>query len=173
LRPRVYGHDLHWVGPLVGTLLMLAALGTAFYMSRLYYLVFSGDETRAPDNIKHHIHESPSIMVVPLVVLAAGAALIGFIGVPPVLGGLFGHPHANLLAHQLEPCWARSWRFRTPPSGHSWGAASLVAVIGIPGRDGLLPRRLQGAGAALCRRVPRVRAPGAGQVSRSTSCTTG
>jgi NADH-quinone oxidoreductase subunit L len=96
----VYGHDLAWVGKLVGVMLMLAALGTAFYMSRLYFLVFSGDETRAPDRIKHHIHESPSIMVVPLVVLAVGATFIGLIGLP---AGLWGQPAQNLLAHHLEP----------------------------------------------------------------------
>jgi NADH-quinone oxidoreductase subunit L len=96
----VYGTDLAWVGTLVGVLLMLAALGTAFYMSRLYFLVFSGDETRAPEKIKHHIHESPSIMVVPLVVLAVGATFIGFIGLP---AGLWHHPDQNLLAHHLEP----------------------------------------------------------------------
>src|SRR6185436_9250379 len=42
-----FGHDLAWVGPAVAVVLLLAALGTAFYMSRLYFLVFSGGETRA------------------------------------------------------------------------------------------------------------------------------
>src|SRR3954467_95862 len=89
-----------WVGKLVGVMLMVAALGTAFYMSRLYFLVFSGDEVRADEKTRHHIHESPAIMVVPLVVLAAGAVLVGFIGLP---GGLVHHPEYNLLAHELEP----------------------------------------------------------------------
>ena len=97
----VYGEHLAWVGKVVGVMLMLAALGTAFYMSRLYFLVFSGDEPRTTDeHIKHHIHESPPIMVVPLVVLAAGAMLVGLLGLP---AGLFHHPEYNLLAHHLEP----------------------------------------------------------------------
>jgi NADH-quinone oxidoreductase subunit L len=97
----VYGEHLAWVGKLVGVMLMLAALGTAFYMSRLYFLVFSGDEPRTSDeHIKHHIHESPPIMVVPLLVLAAGAMLVGLLGLP---AGLFHHPEYNLLAHHLEP----------------------------------------------------------------------
>ncbi len=50
-------------------------------MSRLYFLVFSG-ESRASDEIQHHIHESPGIMVGPLVVLAIGAGLAGFAGAP-------------------------------------------------------------------------------------------
>jgi NADH-quinone oxidoreductase subunit L len=95
-----FGHDLAWVGKVVAVMLMLAALGTAFYMSRLYFLVFSGDETRADDHIKHHIHESPPIMTFPLVVLAAGAALVGLLGLP---AGLWDHPDQNLLYHHLEP----------------------------------------------------------------------
>jgi len=96
----IFGADLAWVGKTVGVVLMLAAFGTAFYMSRLYFLVFSGSETRASDEIKHHIHESPGAMVGPLVVLAIGAALGGFIGLP---GGLFDHPEWNLLADRLAP----------------------------------------------------------------------
>jgi NADH-quinone oxidoreductase subunit L len=93
-------HGLGMVGNVVCVMLLLAALGTAFYMSRLYFLVFSGDETRADDKIKHHIHESPAIMVVPLVVLAIGATVIGFIGLP---AGLWSHPEQNLLAETLKP----------------------------------------------------------------------
>ncbi|HEX3696767.1 MAG TPA: NADH-quinone oxidoreductase subunit L [Polyangia bacterium] len=96
----IYGPDLFWVGKLVGAMLMLAALGTAFYMSRLYFLVFSGDKTRASHEIQHHIHESPGVMVGPLVILAVGAGLGGLIGAPT---GLFGHPEWNFLAHTLEP----------------------------------------------------------------------
>ena len=38
----------------VGVLPILAALGTAFYMSRLYFLVFSG-KSRADAETQHHI----------------------------------------------------------------------------------------------------------------------
>jgi NADH-quinone oxidoreductase subunit L len=95
----VFGAGLGWVGPTVGVMLLIAALGTSFYMSRLYFLVFSGP-SRADHETQHHIHESPSIMVGPLVVLAVGAGLGGFIGIP---GGLFGHPEWNLVGHWLEP----------------------------------------------------------------------
>ncbi len=94
-----FGDELAWVGPAVGSMLLLAALGTAFYMSRLYFLVFSG-ASRADHDTQHHIHESPPIMVGPLVVLAVGAGLGGLVGIP---GGLFGHPEWNLLGHALEP----------------------------------------------------------------------
>jgi NADH-quinone oxidoreductase subunit L len=117
-----------WVGPLVGVMLLVAALGTAFYMSRLYFLVFSGDETRANDKIKHHIHESPSIMVAPLVVLAAGAALIGVVGLP---GGLFGHPEANLFGHSLEPVLGPELEIPHRLEISFMGLSTVLAVIGI------------------------------------------
>ena len=68
-------------------------------MSRLYFLVFSG-KSRADAETQHHIHESPCVMVGPLVLLAVGALLGGFIGIP---GALFDHPDLNLLGHFFEP----------------------------------------------------------------------
>jgi NADH-quinone oxidoreductase subunit L len=123
-----YGTNLAWVGPLVGVMLLVAALGTAFYMSRLYFLVFSGDETRAPEKIKHHIHESPSIMVVPLVVLALGAAVIGFIGLP---AGLWHHPDQNLLAHHLQPVLGEELAVPHEIEIGFMIGSTLLAAIGI------------------------------------------
>ena len=124
----IFGHDLEWVGKVVGVLLMLAALGTAFYMSRLYFLVFSGDETRADDKIKHHIHESPPIMTFPLVVLAAGAALVGLIGLP---AGLWHHPEQNLLYHQLEPVLKAELEIPHNTEILFMVLSTILAVVGI------------------------------------------
>lgn len=55
-----------------------AALLTAFYMTRQALLVFFG-KSRSPER---HPHESPSVMIVPLFVLAAGAVLLSIIGTP-------------------------------------------------------------------------------------------
>src|SRR5436190_13789455 len=123
----IYPEQLAWVGKLVGTMLMVAALGTAFYMSRLYYLVFSGDETRADDHIKHHIHESPPIMTVPLVVLAVGAALVGLLGQPAAFPW---HP-TNLLAHELEPVLGPELEVAHSTEWLFMGASTLLALIGI------------------------------------------
>ena len=113
----VFGHDLAWVGTAVGVTLMLAALGTAFYMSRLYFLVFSGDETRAPDDIKHHIHESPSVMVVPLVVLAIGAAVGRAASASPAACSTT--PSGTCSPTRSSRCSAPSWRSRTRPRSAS------------------------------------------------------
>ena len=74
-----HGHYILWA------LGCTAALCTAFYMSRLLYLTFYG-ESRVDHDVEHHIHESPNVMVVPLMVLAALSVVGGLVGVVP--GGL-------------------------------------------------------------------------------------
>jgi NADH-quinone oxidoreductase subunit L len=70
-----------WYGTLIWILLSAAALGTSFYMFRLYFLVFAG-ELRADEETRSHIHESPTSMTLPLVILAVGAIFLGFLGLP-------------------------------------------------------------------------------------------
>ena len=57
---------------------IIAAFLTAFYSWRLLILVFHG-QPRANERIMSHVHESPAVMLAPLVVLAAGAVVTGFI----------------------------------------------------------------------------------------------
>jgi NADH-quinone oxidoreductase subunit L len=57
---------------------------TAFYMFRSYFMTFEG-ECRADDETKAHIHESPPLMTLPLVVLAFLATFAGFVGLPHFL----------------------------------------------------------------------------------------
>jgi len=123
----VFGHELQWVGPLCGAILLAAAAGTAFYMSRLYFLVFSGD-CRADHHTQEHIHESPWQMVGPLVVLAVGAGLGGFLGLP---GGLLGHPEWNLLAHWLEPAVGPELEVATVTEGTFMAISTAIALGGI------------------------------------------
>jgi len=59
---------------------------TAFYMFRQLFLVFYG-ESRLDEHAKAHLHESPKVMTQPLVVLAIGSLLVGWIGLPAIFGG--------------------------------------------------------------------------------------
>ncbi|MDO4887521.1 MAG: NADH-quinone oxidoreductase subunit L [Actinomycetaceae bacterium] len=61
-----------------GTLTMLVAGLTAFYMSRLYFMIFHGSErfARSGEAAKHP-HEAPASMYVPQVILALGSAALG------------------------------------------------------------------------------------------------
>ncbi|MBS1644132.1 MAG: NADH-quinone oxidoreductase subunit L [Bacteroidetes bacterium] len=63
---------------------LLAALMTAFYMFRLYTLTFTGT-FRGTEEQAHHVHESPSSMTIPLMVLAVLSIVGGYIGLPAVL----------------------------------------------------------------------------------------
>jgi NADH-quinone oxidoreductase subunit L len=76
----------------------LAALLTAFYMFRLYWMTFGGS-FRGTAEQAHHLHESPRTMIVPLQVLALGSIVVGFLGVPAVLYG------GNFIEHWLEPAF--------------------------------------------------------------------
>ncbi len=57
-----------------GIAVLVAGL-TAFYMFRLYFIVFWGKEK----SYNHSLHEAPAIMLVPMMVLAVGSMLAGFI----------------------------------------------------------------------------------------------
>jgi NADH-quinone oxidoreductase subunit L len=69
---------------------------TAFYMFRLVFLTFHG-QSRVPPDAERHIHESPSTMTVPLIILAVLSVVGGWIGWPAALGG------SNRFEHFLEP----------------------------------------------------------------------
>jgi NADH-quinone oxidoreductase subunit L len=60
---------------------------TAFYTFRAYFLTFWGEE-RIPPEAGHHAHESPPVMWVPLVVLAIGALVVGFVNAEPFTSSL-------------------------------------------------------------------------------------
>jgi len=68
---------------------------TAFYMFRQLFMVFFG-ESRADHHTQGHLHESPPAMTWPLIILAIGSIVAGYIGLP----GVFG---PNLFAGWMEP----------------------------------------------------------------------
>ncbi len=120
------------------TLAALTALMTAFYMFRLMSLTFFGqyrgpawehdgghgqDAHGASDahggghGAWHGPHEAPAAMSYVLVVLAVGAALAGFVGVPAALGG------SNIIETFLEPSF----------TVHETAAAAAGETAAAPG----------------------------------------
>jgi NADH-quinone oxidoreductase subunit L len=87
-------------GILPWAILALAAMCTAFYMFRLFYLVFYGEARYDSHHV--HPHESPNSMTFPLIVLAVLSAFGGFLGVPEAIGGFFSE-HPNILHNWLAP----------------------------------------------------------------------
>jgi NADH-quinone oxidoreductase subunit L len=71
---------------------LLTAFLTAFYTFRAYFLTFWGPY-RVPHEAGEHVHESPNAMLVPLIILAAGAVLVGYVNseFAPWLGQFLSH----------------------------------------------------------------------------------
>jgi NADH-quinone oxidoreductase subunit L len=72
------GHYGFWCG-------LFVAFLTAFYSWRLLILTFHG-RTRADHHTYEHVHESPAVMTVPLILLAVGAVTIGWVFHEQLLG---------------------------------------------------------------------------------------
>jgi NADH-quinone oxidoreductase subunit L len=85
------------IGRLLWVLGVAGAFMTAFYSFRLIYLTFYG-KSRMEHDVEHHVHESPKVMTVPLMILAFFSVVIGWIGMP---GAII--PHANLFGAFLAP----------------------------------------------------------------------
>jgi NADH-quinone oxidoreductase subunit L len=66
-----------WTGWLFGTAALVGAGLTAFYMTRLYVLTFHGPK-RWTEDIEHP-HESPPVMTIPLILLAIGSIISGWL----------------------------------------------------------------------------------------------
>jgi len=69
--------------PVLYSIALFGALLTAFYMFRLLFITFSGS-FRGTEEQKHHVHESPAAMTIPLIVLAVLSIIGGFVGIPEV-----------------------------------------------------------------------------------------
>jgi len=72
---------------------LLTAGLTVFYMFRLLFITFNGT-FRGTEEQRHHIHESPAAMTIPLIVLAVLSIVGGFVNVP----GVFMHGGEKLTA---------------------------------------------------------------------------
>jgi len=89
-------------GKLLWGLGVLTAGFTSFYMFRLLILTFHGSPRYSHDDVAH-VHESPTSMLFPLVVLAIFAIIAGFVGVPSILGGGdYIQQFLTPAAHELE-----------------------------------------------------------------------
>ena len=146
----------------------IAACFTAFYMFRLVFMTFYG-ECRITPKAKDHLHESPMVIVFPLIVLAFLSAVGGYLGIPKVIGELFGGI-PNYFEHFLSPVFEFSEEY-VKTHGHAlahhsaaleWGLMGVSVVIAVVGiaiafvmyvRITTLPARFTAAFPALHRAV--------------------
>lgn len=130
---------------------------TAFYALRAVFLTFHG-ESRLTWEAERHVHEPPSSMALPLGLLAALAALGGYLGLPHILGG------SDALGSFLAPVFLdqANTALETQAPGNElglMGLAVLAAFLGMglawyfylarPEAPGALARRLGGLYALL------------------------
>jgi NADH-quinone oxidoreductase subunit L len=115
----VFAHDkfLYAVG-------LLTAGLTAFYMFRLLFITFNGS-FRGTEEQRHHLHESPPAMTIPLIILAILSFVGGFVGIPE----LFMHGGERLSDYLSSVIVYRE----TPHVDHSteWILIALTTVIAL------------------------------------------
>ena len=99
---------------------------TAFYMFRLLFITFGG-QFRGTEEQKHHIHESPAAMTIPLIVLAVLSVVGGFLGVPEV----FVHGGEKLGAYLSPIIPAIEHHISHATELLLMGLTTLVAVVAI------------------------------------------
>lgn len=103
----VFEHNkLLWVIGVLGSVM------TSFYMFRLLFLTFFGT-FRGTHEQEHHLHESPTSMTVPLIILAILSAVGGFIGVPEALHG------SHHLAEFMSPLYDLAKTANPAAFGHT------------------------------------------------------
>lgn len=115
----VYGKN-----PILWVVLFIVATMTAIYMFRAYYLTFHG-EFRGTEEQKHHLHESPANMTIPLIVLAVLSVLGGFINLPHFIG----HGHYAKLAEWLKSIYVYDVELPEVPFGTEMILLGLTVLM--------------------------------------------
>jgi NADH-quinone oxidoreductase subunit L len=108
----------HWLYP-IG---LGSAFITAFYMFRLLFVTFHGN-FRGSEEQKSHMHESPALMSVPLIILAVLSVLGGLINLPHYTGNI-----SQGLHHWLQPVLADH-----PEQHHGFTTEMMFAGLAVAG----------------------------------------
>jgi NADH-quinone oxidoreductase subunit L len=112
---------------------VVAAAITAFYMFRSVFMTFYG-ESRVDHETAHHLHESPPIMTIPLMILAFLALVGGLVGIPMV-GRLIGIPPSFLdrFGEFLQPVFAPAHAIMNAAAGHHAEHPNEYLELGLLG----------------------------------------
>jgi NADH-quinone oxidoreductase subunit L len=111
------GHISLWI------LGVITAGITSFYMFRLIFMTFFGD-SRVDSDKEHHIHESPAVMTIPLIVLAILSTVGGWVNLPG--GLLWGNAFVRFLAPVVG-----TFTPHLEPSSISLYLPLVASIIGI------------------------------------------
>ena len=105
-------------------LLSATSVVTAYYMFRVLMLAFLG-AFRGTEEQRHHLHESPGVMTLPLIILAVLSAIGGILGMPAV----FSEHHA--FRHYLEPLLSFPASFAEGEPSHMFEYTLMGVATGM------------------------------------------
>ncbi len=118
-----------------------AAFLTAFYSWRLLFMAFHG-EPRADERVMARVHESPKVMLLPLMVLAAGAIFAGYAGYASFVGEhasefwgdsiLILPAHTALEAAHHVPAWVKYLPLAVGAAGIALAVVLYLVAPGLP-----------------------------------------
>jgi NADH-quinone oxidoreductase subunit L len=109
---------------------LVTAAMTAFYMWRLMNMTFYG-QSRVKPAAAVHLHESPAVMTWPLIALAAGSVLGGWLGVPK-LWSIFGESF-RAFPRWLAPVFMLGGAESEHPASTEWSLMILSVAIAAGG----------------------------------------
>lgn len=111
---------------------LLGVFITALYSFRMFFLVFHGKE-RMDEKTRSHLHETPPVVWLPLVLLAIPSAVVGWFTIGPVLfGDYFGEAIFVLPEHDGLAAMAQEWHGPLGFIAHAFKTPALyLALAGI------------------------------------------
>jgi NADH-quinone oxidoreductase subunit L len=136
-KDEILAHAFHHA-PFLWGIALVGALMTCFYMFRMVFLTFFGN-FRGTEEKRSHLHESPLVMTIPLMILAVLSAV----------GGIIGLPQNNFIENFLKPLIVRSpdaHEFSNMLVGISTGAIIVTIIISyivyvrkgsVPAKEGI------------------------------------
>ncbi len=139
---REFTGNLSWIGTFASFAVLTGVFMTAFYTFRMFFLTFHNSD-RVDEHAKSHLHESPKVITVPLIILAVGAVLSGLWGMaaldianPEVALGFFGDAlfvtdaHNPLMALHEEGALHGTWGMvlHAPFTWPFWLAVGGIAL---------------------------------------------
>ena len=108
---------------------MAGVFVTAFYSFRLLFMTFYG-APRMDAHTRKHLHESPAVVVIPLVLLAIPSAVVGwFLFEPLLFGGFFGDAIKVLAVHDVLGELSRGYKGLGPFFAHGFQAPPFMLAL--------------------------------------------
>ena len=118
------GSNFAWACVLAGVFV------TALYSFRMYFLVFHGAE-RMDEHTREHLHETPAVVTVPLLLLAIPSMVVGWFFVEPMLYGT--HYGGSIVVHGEHDVlgkMAASWHGASGMVTHAFFTAPFWLALG-------------------------------------------